>query len=195
MLGVREMAGITLGKGGVPRVLFSPIQLQRDKLSIILKRTVYCNDMYKQLKIGKDGTYLDKDGATIESDLAATFRALQERFNGEIPEADDLEASAPILGYSQRTGLPRVVGSAATLVINSCFQAMSTQGNLNSQTTTQSQGLSQDAITLLTKMSQQFEDLCMVVEAQAHQLQKLKGVASTSSAQSLDEVSSDEESD
>ncbi|KAL9662825.1 hypothetical protein QQ045_027659 [Rhodiola kirilowii] len=162
--------------------------------SIILKRTVYCNDMYKRLKIGKDGTYLDKDGATIESDLEASFRALQERFNGEIPEAEDLEASAPILGYSQRIGLPRVVGSAATLVIGSRFQAMSTQGNLNSQTTTQSQGLSQDAFSLLTKIAQQFEDLRMVVEAHAQQLQKLKGAASTSSAHSLDEVS-DEESD
>ncbi|CAM8968924.1 unnamed protein product [Rhodiola kirilowii] len=172
-----------------------PPFVHRDKLSIILKRTVYCNDMYKRLKIGKDGTYLDKDGATIESDLEATFRALQERFNGEIPEAEDLEASAPILGYSQRTGLPRVIGSAATLVIGSRFQAMSTQGNLNSQTTAQSQGLSQDAIALLTKMSQQFEDLRRVVEQQAHQLQKLKGVASSSSVHSLDEVSSDEESE
>ncbi|CAM8914081.1 unnamed protein product [Rhodiola kirilowii] len=172
-----------------------PPFVHRDKLSIILKRTVYCNDMYKRLKIGKDGTYLDKDGATIESDLEATFRALQERFNGEIPEAEDLEASAPILGYSQRTGLPRVIGSAATLVIGSRFQAMSTQGNLNSQTTAQSQGLSQDAIALLTKMSQQFEDLRSVVEQQAHQLQKLKGVASSSSVHSLDEVSSDEESE
>ncbi|KAL9660154.1 hypothetical protein QQ045_024965 [Rhodiola kirilowii] len=36
------------------------------KLSIILKRTVNCNDMYKRLKIGKGETYLDKDGATIE---------------------------------------------------------------------------------------------------------------------------------
>ncbi|KAL9690725.1 hypothetical protein QQ045_011133 [Rhodiola kirilowii] len=163
---------------------------------IILKRFPNCLDMYKRLKVGKDGTYFDINGAEIEAQLEAALRALQE--NGQaITEAEDLEASAPILGYSQRTGLPFVVGHAATMVPGSRFQSISSQENVTSQSTSQSFGLSQDTIALVTQMAHQFEDLRAVVAEQAQQLHYLQHGKSTTPSGSLDddEVSSDEDSD
>ncbi|CAM8959173.1 unnamed protein product [Rhodiola kirilowii] len=107
--------------------------------------------MYKRLKIGKDGTYFDINGADIESQLQATLTTLQQ--NGQpLSEAEDIDASAPILGYSQRSGLPKVLGHTATLFPGSRFQSLSSQGNVSNQSTPHSFGLSQDTIALLTQM-------------------------------------------
>ncbi|KAL9675095.1 hypothetical protein QQ045_003295 [Rhodiola kirilowii] len=102
----------------------------------------------------------------VEAQLEVALAALAE--NGQpITEAEDLEASAPILGYSQMTGLPFVVGHAATIVSGSRFQSVSTQGNVTSQGTSQRIGLSQETIALVTQMAHEFQDLRAVVAAQA----------------------------
>ncbi|CAM8954072.1 unnamed protein product [Rhodiola kirilowii] len=154
------------------------------KLEIILKRIPNCLDMYKRLKIGKDGTNFDINGAEIDAQLEAALAARAE--NGQpITEAEDLEASVQILGYSHRTGLPFVVGHTTAIVSGSRFQSVSTQGNVTSQGTSQSIGLSQETIALVTQA------------AHAQQLHDLKHAGTTTSSRSLedDEVSSDEDSD
>ncbi|CAM8883798.1 unnamed protein product [Rhodiola kirilowii] len=108
----------------------------------------------------------DRWFSEFQAQLEVALAALAE--NGQpITEAEDLEASAPILGYSQMTGLPFVVGHAATIVSGSRFQSVSTQGNVTSQGTSQRIGLSQETIALVTQMAHEFQDLRAVVAAQA----------------------------